>query len=103
MQLKKYCLSLALALCCLSLCPRLAAQDFFKASSTYNPGRVNGVIITEAAIGTVATIGLQYLWYKKFPHSKFHFFNDNAEWLNVDKVGHAATAYNISAYQNNLL
>src|SRR5580704_1151420 len=81
----------------------LRAQQFFKASTSYNPGRVNGVIITESAIGTVATIGLQYLWYKKFPHSRFHLFNDNAEWLNVDKVGHATTAYNIAAFQNNLL
>jgi hypothetical protein len=103
MQLKKYCLAVALCALCVALTAPLKAQDFFKASPAYNPGRVNGVIITEAAIGTVATIGLQYLWYKKFPHSRFHFFNDNAEWLNVDKVGHAATAYNISAYQNNLL
>src|SRR5580692_7765240 len=99
MQLKKCCLSAILLFLCLSL----SAQDFFKTSPTYNPGRVNGVIITEAAIGTIATIGLQYLWYKKFPHSRFHFFNDNAEWLNVDKVGHAATAYNIAAFQNNLM
>jgi uncharacterized protein YfiM (DUF2279 family) len=81
----------------------LPAQNFFKSSTHYNPGRVNGVIITESAIGTITTIGLQYLWYKKFPHSKFHFFNDNAEWLNVDKVGHATTAYNIAAFQNNLM
>jgi hypothetical protein len=103
MQLKKYCLSFITLSLCLSLHLSLSAQNFFKASTTYNPGRVNGVIITESAIGTVATIGLQYLWYKKFPHSKFHFFNDNAEWLNVDKVGHATTAYNIAAFQNNLL
>jgi hypothetical protein len=99
MQLKKYCLSLT----SLSLCLSLSAQQFFKASTTYNPGRVNGVIITEAAIGTAVTFGLQYLWYKKFPHSHFHLFNDNAEWLNVDKVGHATTAYNIAAIQNDLL
>ena len=81
----------------------LPAQNFFKASTQYNPSRVNGVVITESAIGTAVTVGLQYLWYKKFPHSKFHFFNDNAEWLNVDKVGHATTAYNIAAFQNNLM
>jgi Predicted periplasmic lipoprotein (DUF2279) len=99
MQLKKYCLSLIT----LSLCLSLSAQEFFKASTQYNRGRVNGVIITEAALGTAVTVGLQYLWYKKFPHSRFHFFNDNAEWLNVDKVGHATTAYNIAAIQNDLL
>jgi hypothetical protein len=79
------------------------AQDFFKSSPTYNPGRVNGVVITEAALGTVITIGLNYLWYKKFPRSRFHLFNDNNEWLNMDKVGHATTAYNIAAIQSDLL
>jgi hypothetical protein len=99
MQLKKYCLSLLT----LSVWLSLSAQEFFKASTQYNPGRVNGIIITETAIGTAVTIGLNYLWYKKFSHSHFHFFNDNAEWLGVDKVGHATTAYNIAAIQNNLL
>ncbi|MBN9379978.1 MAG: DUF2279 domain-containing protein [Chitinophagaceae bacterium] len=79
------------------------AQDFFKPSPDYNPGRVNGVVIAEAAIGTAVTIGLNYLWYKKFPRSKFHFFNDNNEWLNMDKVGHATTAYNVAAIQTDLL
>ena len=81
----------------------LPAQDFFKASDHYNPGRVTGTIIVESAIGTAVTIGLNYLWYKKFPHSRFHYFNDNNEWLNVDKVGHATTAYNIAAIQSDVL
>ena len=81
----------------------VTAQEFFRPSPQYNPGRVNGVVIAEAAVGTVVTIGLNYLWYKKFPRSKFHFFNDNNEWLNMDKVGHATTAYNIAAIQNDLL
>jgi hypothetical protein len=98
---KKY-LPFALAALGLLLGLRSPAQNFFKTSPAYNPSRVNGVIITEAAIGTAVTIGLQYLWYKKFPHSKFHLFDDNAEWLNVDKVGHATTAYNIAAFQNNI-
>jgi len=70
----------------------LAAQEFFKPSDHYNPGRVNGVVFAEAALGTAVTIGLNYLWYKKFPRSPFHFFNDNNEWLNMDKMGHAQEA-----------
>lgn len=95
--------------CCLVLLlfttglPTLRAQDFFKASPTYNPSRVTGTIIVESAIGVAVTIGLNYLWYKKFPHGKFHYFNDNGEWLQVDKVGHAATAYNIAAIQSDVL
>jgi hypothetical protein len=80
-----------------------SAQDFFKRSENYNPGRVNGVIFTEAAIGTAITIGLNYLWYKKFARSRFHLFNDNNEWLSMDKLGHATTAYNIAAIQGDLL
>jgi len=79
-----------------------AAQEFFRPDPKYNPGRVNGVVIAEAAIGTAVTIGLNYLWYKKFPHSKFHMFNDNNEWLSMDKMGHATTAYNIAAIQSDL-
>jgi uncharacterized protein YfiM (DUF2279 family) len=33
-------------------------------------------------------------WYKDFPKSKFHTFNDSKEWQQVDKVGHAWAAYN---------
>jgi len=86
-----------------SLQPELIAQNFFKPSPTYDAGRVNGTIIVESAIGTAITIGLNYLWYKKFAHGKFHYFNDNNEWLSVDKVGHATTAYNIAAIQGDVL
>ena len=68
-------------------------------SGSYNERRFKAVIITESVVTTTIMIGLHYLWYKKFPHSRFHFFNDNSEWLNMDKVGHATTAYNISAIQ----
>jgi hypothetical protein len=33
-------------------------------------------------------------WYKNYPHTSFHTFNDSREWLQVDKVGHAWAAYN---------
>ncbi len=38
-------------------------------------------------------IGLWSAWYKDFPHTSFHTFNDNKEWLQVDKVGHMFSAY----------
>lgn len=40
-----------------------------------------------------AGYGLYTAWYKDYPQSKFHFFNDNKEWLQVDKVGHMYSAY----------
>ena len=33
-------------------------------------------------------------WYKDFPKSPFHTFNDSKEWLQVDKIGHGWAAYN---------
>jgi len=45
-------------------------------------------------IGYGATmVGLYSDWYKNYPQTNFHFFNDNAEWMQVDKVGHAYSAY----------
>ena len=81
----------------------IAQRDFFQPAPQYNAGRVDGTIIGEAIAGTVITFGLNYLWYKKFLHSRFHYFNDNGEWLQMDKVGHAATAYNIAAIQTDIL
>lgn len=40
--------------------------------------------------------GLSVMWYAKQPRSSFHFFNDNAQWLQVDKVGHVYSAYEMS-------
>jgi len=37
---------------------------------------------------------LNNTWYKNYPHTSFHTFNDSKEWLQVDKVGHGWTAYN---------
>lgn len=78
-------------------------QGFLPASRNFNRSRFNIVVASEVGVATLATVGLEYLWYKKFPKSHFHFFNDDAEWLNMDKVGHATTAYNIAALQYNLM
>lgn len=37
---------------------------------------------------------LNNTWYKKYPKSPFHTFNDTREWNQMDKIGHAWTAYN---------
>lgn len=56
---------------------------------------VSIVLGTEAALYTVGMTGLYYLWYADYPQSSFHFFNDNAEWLQMDKVGHAFSSYQL--------
>lgn len=51
------------------------------------------LITSKASLYATALIGLNELWYKKYPKSKFHFINDNGEWLQMDKFGHAMTSY----------
>lgn len=38
-------------------------------------------------------IGLNQAWYANYPRSSFHFINDNQEWLQMDKLGHAWGSY----------
>ena len=42
---------------------------------------------------TGSMTALYQIWYKDYPQTHFHFFNDNREWLQTDKVGHAYSAY----------
>ena len=37
---------------------------------------------------------LNRTWYKDFPRTSFHTFNDGREWLQMDKIGHSWAAYN---------
>lgn len=57
--------------------------------------RVAFIAGTESALYAGSLIALNELWYKNYPRSAFHFFNDNREWLQMDKVGHVTTAYYI--------
>ncbi len=80
------------------------AQQFaLSPSPVYRPDRLKPVLISEAALGIAASAGLYYLWYRKFPRTHFHFFNDNAEWLQMDKIGHTTTAYTIAVIQHDLM
>ena len=40
-----------------------------------------------------AMVGLYAAWYKNYPQSNFHSFNDIGEWKGIDKIGHAYSAY----------
>lgn len=80
-----------------------AQQAQSQPGTNVNNGRLKGVVITEAVLATAGTIALHYLWYKKFPKSRFHLFNDNAEWMYMDKIGHATTAYSFSAIQYDMM
>jgi uncharacterized protein YfiM (DUF2279 family) len=76
---------------------------FLTPSDTLNKPRRNGVIITEASLATIALIGLDQLWYADYERSKFHTINDNSEWMQLDKFGHAFTSYQLGKHGAQLL
>lgn len=55
--------------------------------------RTKTIAIVNIAGYSAAMVGLYAAWYKDYPQGKFHFFNDNAEWKGIDKIGHAYSAY----------
>ncbi|MFC4722153.1 DUF2279 domain-containing protein [Geojedonia litorea] len=76
---------------------------FLKPSDTLNKSRRNAVVISEAVLGGFTLIGLNQLWYKDYPQSKFHTLNDNDEWYQMDKMGHVFSAYQLSRVGANVL
>lgn len=102
---KHYISKIILLFCIASITMQQAAaqQYFLPPSEQYRPDRLRKVVWTESAVFVLTSVGLYFLWYKKFPKSKFHFLNDNKEWLQMDKLGHATTAYNVSVMQHDLL
>ena len=66
---------------------------FFQKSDTLNKKRRNAVYITAGTGAAVAIVGLNQLWYSDYPRSSFHFLNDNTSWMQMDKFGHAMSAY----------
>lgn len=67
----------------------------FAQQDSLNTKRLKTVIAAEAIIYSGAMIGLHQLWYKDVASSSFHFFNDNQEWNQMDKIGHGVTSYYI--------
>ena len=59
------------------------------------------LIIVGAGANTLyvgSMIGLSQALYKNQPRTAFHFFNDNREWLQIDKVGHFTTSFHESYF-----
>ncbi|WP_255449911.1 DUF2279 domain-containing protein [Seonamhaeicola sediminis] len=78
-------------------------NTFFTPSDTLNTPRRNLVLISETSIATVSLVGLNQLWYSDYDQSKFHTVNDNNQWLQMDKMGHVFTSYQMGRVGADLL
>ncbi len=101
-----------LGLCMLVLCSRSFAQsaipynfrplkhEFLRGDSSFFlqdtiPNKKRSLAVTATSLGgyALAYTGLSLAWYKDYPRTKFHFFNDNHEWAQIDKAGHFLGGY----------
>lgn len=89
MRFKKYFALLLLGTFSLGL----SAQAWLVPADTLNKARfVSGLGAGALAYGA-ALYGLDQIWYAQYPRTSFQTFDDWGEWLQMDKIGHAYTAY----------
>jgi len=63
-----------------------------------NKNRLIMVASIESGVCAGTLIGLNQLWYANYARSKFHTFNDNDEWMQMDKCGHFFVSYKVGRY-----
>ena len=61
-----------------------------------NKNRLRAMAISGTVVYAGTLAGLSHLWYADSESQSFRFFNDNAEWKQVDKVGHFYSAFYFS-------
>ncbi len=81
----------------LLLASALTLRGQYEAKPRYpdevKPGRLAIAIAGETSLYLGSMVYLQYVWYKDTERVPFHFYNDNAGYLQVDKFGHAFGSY----------
>jgi len=70
-------------------------NSVLKPSDSLNISRRNTVVITQTALASATLIGLNQLWYADYPRANFKTLNDSGEWLQMDKMGHVFSSYQL--------
>lgn len=82
---------------------QLRDTTLWQPAKSLNKTRVNTVAVGGVGASAVALTGLYFAWYADYPQSDFHFYNDNANWGYMDKLGHATTTYSVGQIGYDLL
>lgn len=81
----------------LLFCGMLLAQDSSISGNhqSFTPSKSRIYVASAASVVAYGggLIALSNAWYQHYPQSSFHFFNDNNDWLQMDKAGHIFGAY----------
>ena len=82
-----------------SVLPLTVSLPLTSANNENTPGlnRSGAIVLgTEALLITGIMTSLYVSWYSGSETGGFHFYNDNKEWLQMDKFGHANSCYNFA-------
>ncbi|MCC6371220.1 MAG: DUF2279 domain-containing protein [Bacteroidia bacterium] len=77
----------------------VAGKTFSQTDSIKPQTLKNRKIILASTSGFLtcgSLVALNQAWYKDYNTGSFHFFNDDTEWLQMDKVGHFYTNYQMA-------
>ena len=77
-------------------CPLLAFSQTSDSSYTVNKKKLKLFAIGGTVAYGATLAGLSRLWYADSESQPFQFFNDNAEWKQVDKLGHFFSSFYFS-------
>jgi hypothetical protein len=80
----------------LLLAPWLAAGQVADTTAGVNKKRLKTFALGGTVAYGVSLAGLSHLWYSNSKSQPFQFFNDNAEWKQVDKLGHFFSSFHFS-------
>ncbi len=75
-----------------------AHSQYVSRPDSINKNQLTKTLITSGALYGATMTTLWFLWYADYPHSGFHWINDNSSWLQLDKMGHLTTVYVSSGY-----
>lgn len=82
--------------CLLSIILSAFAQDNTIVPDSVDKKRLWILAGANTIFYTGSFIALNKAWYSDYRKTKFHFFNDNPEWNQMDKAGHVWTSYQVS-------
>ena len=72
------------------------AQKMAEDSSLTHKQKVlrKSILLGSMGAYTIGSLSfLDLIWYHPYQSTSFHFFNDNAQWCQMDKCGHAFSTY----------
>jgi hypothetical protein len=94
---------LVLMMCCAGVFAQDSTGVVADTSVSFNrKKRITWVAAANAGFYAGSLTALNAAWYKGYKRSSFHTFDDSREWLQLDKAGHAWTAYTTGKYLTNM-